>query len=87
MQPIFAEVLGDKLSDSSIQDIYTRCRMNLAVDPVNTPAPQFLDLGILTINTKLHYLDPLTRFGRPTDIAYGSTPDHIFEKLQGLETK
>ena len=37
--PIFFEVIGDKLSDSSIRDLYTRCRMNLAEDPVNIPAP------------------------------------------------
>ena len=48
--PIFAEVLGEKLSNSSIRDIYTRCRKKLVVDPVNIPAPQFMDLGLLTIN-------------------------------------
>ena len=36
-QPIFTEVLCDKLSDSSCRDIYTRCRMNLTADPGNVP--------------------------------------------------
>ena len=47
--PIFTEVLCEKLSDSSIRYIYTRCRMNLTPDPVNIPAPQFVDLGLSTI--------------------------------------
>ena len=37
--PIFTEVLCDKLSDSSVQDIYMSFRMNLAEDPINIQAP------------------------------------------------
>ena len=48
--PIFSGVLCDKLSDSSIQDIYTRCGMNLAADSVNIPAPKFVDLGFSAID-------------------------------------
>ena len=57
--------------------------MNLAADPVNTPAPKFEDLGISTINAldkDASLWTPATRIGRPTDVAHGSTPDHIFEK-------
>ena len=41
--PIFSELIGDKLPDGSIRDIYTRCRMKVAADPVNILAPQFVD--------------------------------------------
>ena len=33
---IFSKVICDKLSKSSIWDMYTRCRMNFAADPVQT---------------------------------------------------
>ena len=48
--PIFTEIIGDKLSVSSSWDIYSRCSMDLASDPVNIPAPKFVDLGLSTIN-------------------------------------
>ena len=47
--PIFTDVISDKLSNSSIRDLYTRCRMNLAAHPFNIPAPKFVDLGISAI--------------------------------------
>ena len=47
---IFMKILGEKISNSSIQDLYTICRMNLTADPVQTlTKPQFIDLGIFTI--------------------------------------
>ena len=61
--------------------------MNLAADPVNIPAPQFLNLGLSTINAldkEAILWTPTTIVGRPTDVAHGSAPDHIFEKLQRL---
>ena len=57
--------------------------MNLAADPVNTPAPKFEDLGISTINEldkDASLWTPAIRVGRPIDVAHGSTLDHIFEK-------
>ena len=36
---IFSMVLCDKFPDSSSQDIYMRCRMNLTADPVQTQTP------------------------------------------------
>ena len=87
--PIFTEVISDKLSDSSIQDLYMHCSLNLAEDPVNIPAPQFVDLGLSTINALdkgASLWTPTTRVGNPTYVAYGSVPYHIFEKLQRLET-
>ena len=88
--PIFTEILGEKLSKSSRWDLYTRCRMNLAADPVNIPAPQFVDLGLSTFNVLdkgISLWSPSTIVGRPTDVAHRRYPDHIFEKLQQLEKK
>ena len=86
--PIFTEVICDKLSYSSIQDLYTCCWMNLVADLVNVPARKFVDLGLSTINVLgkgASLWTPTTRVGRPTDVARGSAPYHIFEKLQQLE--
>ena len=47
---IFSKVIGHKLSDISSSDLYTRCRMNFVGDPVQTQTPQFMDLGLSTIN-------------------------------------
>ena len=49
--PIFTEVLCDKLSESSRWDLYARVGFHLASDSVNIPAPQFVDLGLSTINS------------------------------------
>ena len=48
---IFSKIMGYKLSDGSIDDFYLRCRMNLASDVVQNEAQQFMDLGLLAINT------------------------------------
>ena len=48
---ISIKVIGDKLSNGSSQDIYTPCKMNLTEDPIQTQTPQFINLGISTINT------------------------------------
>ena len=48
---IFSKVIGHKISDGSIEDLYSRCMMNSAADVVQTQAPQFMDMGFLTINT------------------------------------
>ena len=61
--------------------------MNLAADPVNIPAPQFVDWGLSTINSldKIASLwNPDTIFGSPTDVAHGRVLDHIFEKVTSV---
>ena len=81
--PIFTEVLCDKLSDSSIRDVYTRFQVNLAVDTINIPAPQFVYLEISTIgllDKGTSLWTPATRVGRHTDVAHWSVLDHIFGK-------
>ena len=49
--PIFTDVVSDKLSISSSRDLYACVGMHLAIDPVNSVTPQFVDLGFSTINT------------------------------------
>ena len=46
---IFSKVIGHKLSDGYIRDLYACCRMNFADDPNQTQTPQFMNLGFLTI--------------------------------------
>ena len=48
---IFSKVIGHKLSDSSNNDLYLCCRMNFAVDVVQTQTGQFMNMGHPTINT------------------------------------
>ena len=48
---IFSNVIGHKLSDGSSDDLYLRCRMKFAAGVFQTQAPQFVDLGLLDINT------------------------------------
>ena len=87
--PIFTDVICDKISDSSRWDLYRLRWMNLVTDPVNIPAPQFVYLGLSTIDT-LHkdtsIWTPATSIVRPTDISHWSAMDHIFGKIQQLET-
>ena len=45
------EILGDKLSDTSTRDIYTHCRVTLAIESGNTAAPQFMNNEISAVNT------------------------------------
>ena len=82
--PILTEVLGDKLSEISIWDIYTHCRVSLVADTINISSPQFVHFGISTINALdkgASLWNPATIFGRPTHVAYGSVPYYIFEKI------
>ena len=71
--PILTDVTSDKLSNSSIWDIYTRRRMNLTVYPVNSVIPQLVNLGISTLDTLdkgASFWTPTTRVGRPTDSSH-----------------
>ena len=63
-----------------------RFRMNLTVDPVNIPAPKFVDLRISIVDALgrgVRLWTPAIIVGRPTDVAYWNVPDHIFgENIQ-----
>ena len=61
--------------------------MNLAADLVNIPAPQFVDLGLSTIDALdkgASILTPATRVGRPMDIDKWNELDHIFGKTTSV---
>ena len=86
--PIFTDVICEKLSDSSSQDIYTLYWLNLLADPVNIPAPQFVDLGISTIDALgkgASLWTPATIVGRPVYVNHWIAPDHIFGKTTAIE--
>ena len=48
--PIFTELFSDKLSNSSIRDIYARIGMHLTTDPINPVTPKFVDLGFSNVD-------------------------------------
>ena len=78
---IFSKVICDKICDGSIQDIYTRHRINLEAYPIQTQTPQFFDLGLSTINALdegIGLSTPATKTQRPTYGAHWSMPNHIF---------
>ena len=88
--PIFSELLCDKLSNSTIGDLYTRYSMSLAADPVNTSAPQFVDLGLLTINAlskSSSIWTPSIIVVSPAYIAHGSSMNNIFEIVTSVRDK
>ena len=65
---IFSKLIGDKLSDGSSQGLYTRCRMNLMAYCIQILTPQFVDLGLSTIdelNKSSGLSTPATTFRRP----------------------
>ena len=47
---ISSKVIGHKISNGSSGDLYTRFRMNFADDTVKNQTPQFMNLGLSTIN-------------------------------------
>ena len=47
---IFGKGISHELSDSSSGDLYLPFRMKFANDPVQTHAPHFMDMGLLSIN-------------------------------------
>ena len=84
--PIFTEIFGGKLSNSSSQYLCIRFWMNLTTDPVNIPAPPFLNLYISTIKALekgTSLWTPNIRVGRPNNVAYWSVPDHFLRTYSG----
>ena len=78
---IFRNMIGHRLYDVSSPDVYIRCRMNFAADPVQTQTPQSMVMGfsIITSLDEISGLgNPATRIRRPADGAHWSTPNHFF---------
>ena len=77
--PVSTQVFGDKLSNSPIRDIYTRCRLNLATESVNPVAPQLMNHGLSAVD-ELNKISgiwiPDTRIIRSRDITHWSGTDH-----------
>ena len=78
---IFNMAIGHKLPICSRYDLYLRYRMKFLGDVVQTQAPQFMDMWLLTINTfnESGVLGiPATRIIRPVYGSHWSMPNHIF---------
>ena len=76
---IFTEVLSEKISKSSIQDLYVRVGMHLATYTVNTGTPQLADHGFYTVNVLNKGAGiwiSATRVRRSMDVAHCSVLDH-----------
>ena len=74
---ISSKVISDKLYDCSSWDLYTCCGKNFAADPVQTHTPQFVDLGIYTINES----DEGSGLSAPNNIILNLTDGPIGERL------
>ena len=69
LKPIFSNVVGCKFADNCIVNVNLPCRMNSGSNVVFTQNPNFINLGIASVNTtdKLGSIrNPTTRVGRPT---------------------
>ena len=85
---IFIKAIGFKLPNSLSDHIYLRFRMNFTSNAVGTKAPNFVNLGILSVNPSDEFntfVTPTTIIRRTTDGPHWSVIDHILEKLQRLE--
>ena len=85
---IFSMVIGHKLSHGPSDDFYLRFRMDFSSNDIQTEAPEFVNLGLPTINTsnKLGVLGfTATRIRSPTDGSHWSVLDHIFGKATAVK--
>ena len=67
--PTWSKVIGRKFANKSIADVYPRSRMNFASDTVLSKSPNFMDLGMLSVNTTDNLgsvFAPTTRIGPAT---------------------
>ena len=85
--PIFTDIISEKISNSSIQDLFASVGMHLVADPVNSVTPKFVDLWFSTADALDKGADiwtPYTRVVRPKDVSHWSAPDHIFGKTTAV---
>ena len=83
---ISSRLIGHKLYDGSIDDLYLRCRMNFANYTFQTQDPHFMDMGLPEINTSNRNSvlnTPATRILRPMDGSHWTFTDHVFGKANG----
>ena len=68
--PIFSNLIDQELSHNSRTDIYLLCRVDFTSNDFVTKAPDFMHLGLPSVNTSdalRSFGTPATIFGRPTD--------------------
>ena len=75
---ISSQIFGDKFSNSSSRDIYSRCCMYFAADSIQTVAPQFVTRGLPTIDT----LDENCVIRSPTTIIIKKVKYHPSERVR-----
>ena len=84
---IFSKVIGCELSHGSSTDLCSRCRMDFAINVVQTKAPQFVDLGLPAVNTSNEFGiigTPATSIIRPKDGSHWSVLDNFFGKATAV---
>ena len=80
---IFSKVIGDKLSDGSIWDLYTHYGKNVSADTVQNQTPKFVDLGfstIISLDEVSGISTTATRIQNPADGVYWRAPNHVFDE-------
>ena len=93
--PSWSKVIGSKLSNKSIADIYARCRMNLVNNTVLSESANLMDFGMLYVHTSDELRSifvPINRIKRPIDGSYSLLPDHfisgdIADRVSGTKAK
>ena len=67
--PNWSKLIGRKFTNESSADVYARCRVNLASDTVLSESPNFMDLGLSSVDTTDELgsvFSPTTRIGLAT---------------------
>ena len=80
-ESILSKVIGQKLADGSSWDLYFCCRINFENDYSQIQASQFMNLGILAINTLNEgglLGTTATRVLSPEDGSNWSALNHVF---------
>ena len=81
--PVLTQVFRDKISDSSIRDIYACCGMHPTTDPVNPVAQKFVTHGFYTVdalNKGTGIWSHATRVRITSDASHLSAADHSVGK-------
>ena len=82
--PNFSKLIGNKLSNKSSADVYSRCWMNFTRDEVLTISPNFMNMGLLSVHAsdELGFFSiPATRIGRSIDGSNWILPVHLIGEV------
>ena len=78
--PTFSKLIGRELSNESSADIYSHCRVNFTRDAALTKIPNFMNLGLSSVQTSDElgsFNIPATRIRRPTDVSNWLPSGHL----------